>query len=96
MQSSGTVRNGVIVPDGPPPPDGTRVHFQVEERFEYPHPMAPYDREKEIALLRESIAKAEEGLSQPIRDVLRCIAIEKGYQLTEDELASHGPKGQLP
>jgi hypothetical protein len=61
MVQHGTVLNGVIVPDGPPPPDGTRVLFETEEVFEYPHPLAPYDTEKEVALLRESIAQMDAG-----------------------------------
>jgi hypothetical protein len=37
MVQRGTVLNGVIVPDGPPLPEGTRVLFEKEEVFEYPH-----------------------------------------------------------
>jgi hypothetical protein len=61
MVQRGTVVNGVIVPDGSPPPDGTRVLFEKEEAFEYPHPLAPHDRDKEIALLRASIAQMDAG-----------------------------------
>jgi hypothetical protein len=61
MVQRGTVLNGVIVPDGPPPPDGTRVMFEKDDVFEYPHPLAPYDREKELALLRASIAEMDAG-----------------------------------
>jgi hypothetical protein len=61
MVQRGTVLNGVIVPDGPPPPDGTRVLFEKEQVFEYPHPLAPYDEEKELALLRESLALMDAG-----------------------------------
>ncbi|MDB5307225.1 MAG: hypothetical protein JWO38_1427 [Gemmataceae bacterium] len=63
MVRHGTVMNGVIVPDGSATlPEGARVRFEVEEVFEYPHPLAPYDREKEVALLRERIAEQETGL----------------------------------
>jgi hypothetical protein len=61
MVQRGTLLNGVIVPDGPPPPDGTRVLFEKEDVFEYPHPLAPYDKEKEIALLQVSIAQMDTG-----------------------------------
>ncbi|MBA4190869.1 MAG: hypothetical protein C0467_23015 [Planctomycetaceae bacterium] len=61
MVQHGTVVNGVIVPDGPPPPEGTRVMFEAQGSFEYPHPLAPYDWEKELALLRESIAAMDAG-----------------------------------
>ena len=74
MVREGTVVNGVIVPDkGEAFPEGARVRIELatEEdfqdipvptgEFEYPHPLAPYDREKEIELLRQSIAEMEAG-----------------------------------
>jgi hypothetical protein len=45
-------------------PDGTRVTVEVDapdEVFEYPCPLAPYDREKEIALLRKRYAEVQAG-----------------------------------
>lgn len=63
MMLEGTVVNGVIVPDGGAAlPEGTRVRIELEEQFEYPHPMAPYDREKELALLRQGIADIQAGV----------------------------------
>lgn len=57
MTLSGTVINGVVVLEaGACVPEGTKVQVDITddfERFEYPHPMAPYDRDKEIALLKE-------------------------------------------
>ena len=39
------------------------AHFEEEfEAFEYPYPLAPYDRKKEVALLRERIANREAGM----------------------------------
>jgi hypothetical protein len=61
MVQRGIVKNGVIVPDSPPLPEGTRVLINEEEVYEYPHPLAPYDREKEIELLREELARIEAG-----------------------------------
>lgn len=62
MTLEGTVVNGVVVPDGGARlPEGARVRIEVEERYEYPHPLAPYDRAKEIALLRERIAEVKSG-----------------------------------
>jgi len=53
MTLEGTVMNGVVVLDDDARlPEGARVHVEVRERLEYPHPMAPYDREKELALLK--------------------------------------------
>jgi hypothetical protein len=57
MTLEGTVVNGVVVFDGAAKvPEGARVRvaFPESEPVEYPHPMAPYDREKEIALLQAS------------------------------------------
>jgi hypothetical protein len=78
MVRHGTVVNGVIVPDGAPAlPDGARVRFEVEETFEYPHPLAPYDREKEVALLRERIAEAQAGVTGiPLAEAMARIEAE--------------------
>ena len=58
MTLEGTIVNGVVVFDEENNvPEGTRVHVDISsdfEQFEYPHPMAPYDRAKEIALLQAS------------------------------------------
>jgi hypothetical protein len=66
MRLHGTVVNGVVVLDhGATVPEGTRVHVAIEpeiEEFEYPHPMAPYDREKEIALLQKSHDEMKAGV----------------------------------
>jgi hypothetical protein len=62
MTLAGTVVNGVIVPDGGATlPEGTRVRIELEGQAAYPHPLAPYDREKELALLRERAAEAQSG-----------------------------------
>jgi hypothetical protein len=61
----GTVRNGRVELDEPVDlPEGTRVMIEVltpDEVFEYPHPLAPYDRDKEIALLREAYEDVQAG-----------------------------------
>ena len=72
MKLLGTIVNGRVELDAPADlPDGTRVvsleaeefeDFEDEEVYEYPHPLAPYDREKEIALLRERIAERDVGV----------------------------------
>src|SRR4051812_42901700 len=63
MTLDGIVVNGMIVLNGNPQlPEGARVRVEVEEVFEYPHPLAPYDREKEVALLRERIAETSAGI----------------------------------
>jgi hypothetical protein len=35
------------------------VRIELTERFEHPHPLAPYDREKELALLRDRVAEVQ-------------------------------------
>lgn len=64
MTLEGTVMNGVIVPDDGAAalPEGSRVRIELEEVYEYPHPLAPYDREKELALLRQAIAEVRSGV----------------------------------
>ncbi len=66
MTLEGTIVNGVVVLEaGARVPEGTRVHVDIAfdfEQFEYPHPMAPYDREKEIALLQASHDEMKAGV----------------------------------
>jgi predicted DNA-binding antitoxin AbrB/MazE fold protein len=79
MSLLGTVVNGVIVPDkGVTLSEGARVRIEPEVTFEYPHPLAPYDREKELALLRERIAEMKEGVVSgiPLREAMAQIRAE--------------------
>ncbi len=67
MILEGTIRNGRVELDEPPDwREGTRVTVEVstvdDEVLEYPHPMAPYDREKELALLRAAYADVQAGV----------------------------------
>jgi len=67
MKLNGTIVNGQVHLDAPTElPDGTRVslspQMDFEDDFDYPHPMAPYDREKEAALLRDRIADMQAGI----------------------------------
>ncbi|OWK42930.1 hypothetical protein [Fimbriiglobus ruber] len=83
---NGTVKNGVIVPDESLSlPEGARVRFEVEEVFEYPHPMATYDREKELTVLRESIEDLRAGHGSGAREFLKQLAIERGLPLEPGE-----------
>lgn len=75
MTLEGTVVNGIIVLNGNPRlPEGARVRVELEEGFEYPHPLAPYDSEKELALLRERIQATDAGL--PLKEAMARIAGE--------------------
>ena len=91
MELEGVVDNGVIVPDaGFRLPQGTRVRFEVIEEFDEDdidlidenlpddHPDAPYDREKELAILRESIAEMKAGGGRPFEEVMAEIAAKHG------------------
>lgn len=49
--------------------------------FDYPHPMAPYDREKEAALLRELIEDMQAGRGTEAKDFLEQLARERGLSL---------------
>ena len=81
MTLEGTVVNGLIVLDGPDKfPEGMRVRVEPaisDETFEYPHPLAPYEREKELALLRDRVAafrRGERGV--PVDEAFARIAAE--------------------
>lgn len=71
MTLSGTVQNGQVLLDHPVDlPDGTRVTLLRDEAYEYPHPLAPYDREKEIEQIRAAITRKEAGeLGRDVDDV---------------------------
>ena len=89
MTIMGTVKNGEIVPDVAHSwPEGARVALSLKED-EWPefdvgglppdHPMAPYDRDVELGLLRESIAEAEAGYSgRPIEEVMAELSAKHG------------------
>ena len=91
MTLEGTVKNGTLVrDDGLRVPEGTRVRFEVIEEFDEDdidptdenlpddHPDAPYDREKELAILRESIAEMKAGGGRPFEEVMAEIAAKHG------------------
>ncbi len=71
MAIAGTIQNGQVQLDHPADmPDGTRVTLLREEVYEYPHPMAPYDREKEFERVRAALARKEAGeLGRDVDDV---------------------------
>lgn len=68
MVLEGVVRGGVIVPEGEPPPEGTRVRYHPvvvpdddEDDFGPPPPRTE-TREEFLASLRESVAEARAGV----------------------------------
>ena len=50
--------------------DGTRVTLLRYEAYQDPHPLVPYDREKEIEQIRAAIARMDAGgLGRDVDDV---------------------------
>lgn len=77
MSMTGTVVNGAVVPDGGVRlPEGAKVYFELADDDLPPdHPMGPYDRATEIALLRQSISEMQAGYpGRPLEEVMAEIA----------------------
>ncbi len=84
----GTVVNGVIVLEGGVKlPEGARVRIEVEDDDpdDLGPPPEPYDREKELAILRESIEDMKAGRTIDARQALADIAREYGLPLEPGE-----------
>lgn len=98
MTLYGTVVNGLVVFNGSVKfPEGSEVvvaladegidaRLPTDETFEYPHPLAPYDREKEIALLRSRAAGSKAGVRPiPLDDAMTRIAAGLDLSPTDAE-----------
>lgn len=86
MTLEGTVVNGVIVlEDGATLPEGVRVCIEVEDAEELAPPPEPYDREKELTILRESLEDTKAGRGIPARDFLKQLAAEYKLPLEPGE-----------
>ena len=80
MTLEGTVVNGLIVLDtGTQLPEGVRVRVELAEDDDLFPPPEPYDREKELAILRESLEDVKAGRTTPARQALADLA--RKYQL---------------
>ena len=80
MMLEGTVINGVIVLDaGTKLPEGARVGVEPADDDEdddcFPPP-EPYDREKELAILRESLEDVKAGRGEPFEEFMAKLAAE--------------------
>ncbi len=77
MTLEGTVINGVIVLDGGARlPEGERVRVEVCDSDDLAPPPEPYDREKELAILRESLEDAKAGRGMPFEEFMAKLAEE--------------------
>jgi hypothetical protein len=86
MMLEGTVVNGVIVLDGGVrPPEGERVRVEVADPDDLSPPPEPYDRAKELAILREALADVQAGRGTPAREFLKEVAAQFNLSLAPGE-----------
>lgn len=86
MTLEGTVINGVIVLDGGARlPEGERVRIELADDDDIFPPPEPYDREKELAILRESIEDMKAGRGRPAREALKELAEKYNLPLVPGE-----------
>ncbi len=88
MTLEGTVVNGLIVLDaGAKLPEGARVRVELADDIddEFFPPAEPYDREKELAILRESMEDVKAGRVVPARQALADLARKYGLPLEPGE-----------
>ncbi len=77
MSFFGTVVNGVIVLEGNAQlPEGARVWVELDEDDDIPPPPEPYDREKELAILREALEDVKAGRGEPFEQFMARLAKE--------------------
>ncbi len=77
MTLEGTVVNGVIVLDGGAQlPEGARVRVEPAEDDDFFPPLEPYDREKELAILRQSLEDVKAGKAVPFEEFMAQVAKE--------------------
>ena len=79
---TGTILDGRVELDAPADlPDGTRVRFVPDplgedDEGDLGPPPEPYDRETELAILREALEDVKAGRGRPHREVMAVIAAE--------------------
>ncbi len=77
MILEGTVVNGAVVLDaGTQLPEGARVRVELAEDDDLFPPPEPYDREKELAILRESLEDVKAGRGMPFEEFMAKLAAE--------------------
>lgn len=76
MTLEGTVVNGAIVLDnGARLPEGERVRVELVDDDLAPPP-EPYDRDKELAILREALEDVKAGRGMPFEEFMAQLAAE--------------------
>jgi hypothetical protein len=86
MTLEGTVVNGMIVLDGPARlPEGARVRVELADLDDLGPPPEPYDRAKELAILREALEDVKAGRGTEAREFLKKLAEEHKLPLTPGE-----------
>jgi hypothetical protein len=86
MVLEGTVVNGsVVIKGGTRLPEGAHLRIELVEALPPDHPMAPYDRETELRILRESVEDMKAGRGRPAREVLKEVAIKYNLPLEPGE-----------
>ncbi len=89
MALEGTVVNGVVVLDaGTRLPEGARVRVELageEDDDDLFPPPEPYDREKELAILRRSLEDVKAGRGVEAREFMKKLAEELNLPLLPDE-----------
>ncbi len=77
MTLEGTVVNGAIVLDnGARLPEGERVRVELVDDDDLAPPLEPYDRAKELAILREALEDVKAGRGMPFEEFMAQLAAE--------------------
>lgn len=77
MTHEGAVVNGVIVLEaGTRLPEGARVYVELADDDDLFPPPEPYDREKELAILRQSLEDVKAGRGMPFEEFMAKLAAE--------------------
>jgi hypothetical protein len=86
MAFTGTVVNGVIVlEDGMRLPDGVQVRVELDDPDDLAPPPEPYDRENELAILREALEDVKAGRGMEAREFMKKLAEEYNLPLAPGE-----------
>lgn len=76
MPLEGTIVNGMIVLDGGAKlPEGIRVRVEVTDPDDLAPPQESPDRDRELAILRESLEEAKAGRTRPFEEVMAEVAV---------------------